>query len=260
MPKGEEAKPAKKEGSVDTLPQESESQVVPADGSSSSKKTTRRRFIKAILTVAALATLGGYALSRYISTRGAGPSLARQLVMVDDSSPYGTAAGRKVNVSDLTTFPPNSHWVITYPSSGDSKVDAQAVDTFRKFELIRLPVELGGDKPAASSFVAFSKLCVHLECSPNYNPTQNVNPTENGYESGPGYTTHQNFECPCHGTTYRIPDGLAVDGPASRQPPPTNAVPMLTLSADDQGYLRVEPPIWDVNHNGKLGYGRYVSA
>ena len=180
--------------------------------------------------------------------------------MVDDSSFYGTAAGRKVNVGDLATFPPNSHWVITYPSSGDSKADAQVTDTFRKFELIRLPVELGGDKPAASSFVAFSKVCVHFECSPNYNPIQNVNPTENGYESGPGYTTHQNFECPCHGTTYRIPDGLAVDGPASRQPPPTNAVPMLTLSADDQGYLWVEPPIWDVYHNGKLGYGRYVSA
>ena len=258
MAKREEGKPVKKKESVDTHPQEFVSQVVPADGSSSSKKTTRRRFIKAILIVAplALATLGGYVLSRYI----AGPSLARQLLMVDDSSFYGTAAGRKVNVSDLATFPPNSHWVITYPSSGDSKADAQVTDTFRKFELIRLPVELGGDKPAASSFVAFSKVCVHFECSPNYNPIQNVNPTENGYESGPGYTTHQNFECPCHGTTYRIPDGLAVDGPASRQPPPTNAVPMLTLSADDQGYLRVEPPIWDVYHNGKLGYGRYVSA
>jgi len=258
MAKREEGKPVKKKESVDTHPQEFVSQVVPADGSSSSKKTTRRRFIKAILIVAplALATLGGYVLSRYI----AGPSLARQLLMVDDSSFYGTAAGRKVNVGDLATFPPNSHWVITYPSSGDSKADAQVTDTFRKFELIRLPVELGGDKPAASSFVAFSKVCVHLECSPNYNPTQKVNPTENGYESGPGYTTHQNFECPCHGTTYRIPDGLAVEGPASRQPPPTNAVPMLTLSADDQGYLRVEPPIWDVDHNGKLGYGRYVSA
>jgi len=255
MAKREEGKPVKKKESVDTHPQEFVSQVVPADGSSSSKKTTRRRFIKAILIVAplALATLGGYVLSRYI----AGPSLARQLLMVDDSSFYGTAAGRKVNVGDLATFPPNSHWVITYPSSGDSKADAQVTDTFRKFELIRLP---GGDKPAASSFVAFSKVCVHFECSPNYNPIQNVNPTENGYESGPGYTTHQNFECPCHGTTYRIPDGLAVDGPASRQPPPTNAVPMLTLSADDQGYLRVEPPIWDVYHNGKLGYGRYVSA
>jgi len=258
MAKREEGKPVKKKESVDTHPQEFVSQVVPADGSSSSKKTTRRRFIKAILIVAplALATLGGYVLSRYI----AGPSLARQLLMVDDSSFYGTAAGRKVNVGDLATFPPNSHWVITYPSSGDSKADAQVTDTFRKFELIRLPVELGGDKPAASSFVAFSKVCVHFECSPNYNPIQNVNPTENGYESGPGYTTHQNFECPCHGTTYRIPDGLAVDGPASRQPPPTNAVPMLTRSADDQGYLRVEPPNWDVYHNGKLGYGRYVSA
>src|SRR5438445_13224651 len=175
MPKREEAKPVKKEGSVNTHPQEFVSQVVPADGSSSSKKTTRRRFIKAILTVTALATLGGYVLSRYISTPGAGPSLARQLVMVDDSNVYGTAAGRKVNVSDLTTFPPNSHWVITYPSSGDSKADAQVTDTFRKFELIRLPVELGGDKPAASSFVAFSKVCVHFECSPNYNPIQKVN-------------------------------------------------------------------------------------
>jgi len=119
MPKREEAKPAKKEGSADTHPQEFVPHAVPADGSNSSKKSTRRRFVKAILTVAALATLGGYVLSRYISTQGAGPSLDRQVVMVDDSNVYGTAAGRKVNVSDLTTFPPNSHWVITYPSSGD---------------------------------------------------------------------------------------------------------------------------------------------
>src|SRR2546428_14054216 len=110
MAKREEAKPAKKEGSVDTHPQEFVSQVVPADGSSSSKKTTRRRFVKAFLTVAALATLGGYVLSRYFSTQGAGPSLTRQVVMVDDSNVYGTAAGRKVNVGDPSTFPPNSHW------------------------------------------------------------------------------------------------------------------------------------------------------
>src|SRR6267143_1031185 len=119
MPKREEAKPAKKEGSADTDPQEFELQAVPADGSNTSKKTTRRRFIKAILIAAALVTFGGYVLSRYISTQGAGPLLTRQLVMVDDSSFYGTAAGRKVNVGDLATFPPNSHWVITYPSSGD---------------------------------------------------------------------------------------------------------------------------------------------
>src|SRR2546426_5847789 len=99
MAKREEGKPVKKKESVDTHPQEFVSQVVPADGSSSSRKTTRRRFIKAILTVAALATYGGYVLSRYISAQGAGPSLARQLVMVDDSDVYWTAAGRKGNVS-----------------------------------------------------------------------------------------------------------------------------------------------------------------
>src|SRR3989442_15994400 len=113
MPKREETKPAKKEGSVDTQPQEFVSQVVPADGSSSSKKTTRRRFVKAILTVAALATYGGYVLSRYISAQGAGPSLARQVVMVDDSNVHGTAAGKKVNVGDPATLPTNSHWGIT---------------------------------------------------------------------------------------------------------------------------------------------------
>jgi ubiquinol-cytochrome c reductase iron-sulfur subunit len=148
--------------------------------------------------------------------------------------------------------------VITYPSTGDPQADAALSDTFRKFELIRLPVELGGDKPQASSFVAFSKVCVHLECSPNYNPAQIVNPSENGYEAGPGYGGHQNFECPCHGSIYRIPDGLSVEGPASLQPPPANAVPMLTLSIDERYHLWVEPPVWDVHHNGELGYGRYV--
>jgi len=47
-----------------------------------------------------------------------------------------------------------------------------------------------------------------------------------------------------------------VQGPASEQPPPTNAIPMLTLSADSGGQLYVEPPVWDVDHNGVIGYGR----
>ncbi len=163
-----------------------------------------------------------------------------------------------VNVKDLTLFPPNSAWLITYPSTGDPDADAQITDTFRKFELIRLPIELGGDETASSSFVAFSKVCVHLGCGPNYNPTQIANQKENVYAAGPSYSNHQTYECPCHGSTYRIPDGLSVQGPSAIQPPPTNAMPMLTLSADDQGYLWIEPPIWDVYHNGKLGFGRYV--
>jgi len=166
----------------------------------------------------------------------------RQTVVIDDKPDYKTAAGKVVNVNDLSTFPPNSHWVITYPSSGDATLDVQNSDIFVKYELIRIPAVLGGDKKDASAFVAFSKVCVHLWCSPNYNP-------------GNG---HQQYECPCHGSTYRIPDGLSTAGPAAIQPPPTNAIPLLTLSTDSDGFLYVEPPVWDVTKNGVLGYGRCV--
>jgi Rieske Fe-S protein len=161
--------------------------------------------------------------------------------VVDNNAKYGAAAGKAVNVTDLATFPPDSHWVITYPSSGDPTLDAQNPDTFVKFELIRLPAgALGGGAQDASAFVAFSKVCVHLWCSPNYNPTAG----------------HEDYECPCHGSIYEIPDGKAVAGPASEQPPPTNAIPMLTLTADPNGDLYIEVPVWDVNHNGVIGYGR----
>lgn len=218
----------------------------------------RRRFVKLLVGVGALLSLAPYVpwgtfLSNSVS---AGKGNVRQQVTVDNLSEYGAAAGRKVNVNDLTTFPPNSHWVITYPTSEDLALDTQNKDTFVKFELIRLPTELGGDAKDATAFVAFSKVCVHLWCSPNYNPDQPTNPNENGYK--PNQSKHEQYECPCHGSIYKVPQGLAIDGPASFQAPPTNAIPMLTLSTDSNGFLMVEKPVWDVNHNGVLGYGRYV--
>ena len=225
------------------------------------KLVDRRRFFKIAVFVGILGSLSAILLGKYVAAPNNPISSARQRVVVDYlPEKYPATAGKTVNVNDLVSFPPNSNWVITYPSSGDPAADAQTPDTFRKFELVRLPVELGGGNPTAYSFVAFSKVCVHLECAPNYNPTQNINPQQNGYEPGPGYSGHQLFECPCHGSRYRLPDGLAIDGPSAHQPPPTNAVPMLTLSTDAQGYLWVEPPIFDVDHNGKLGYGRYLTA
>ena len=184
-----------------------------------------------------------------------------------------------MNVNNLTTFPPNDHWIFTYPSSGDLAVDSENPDTFVKYELIRLPIELGGSSKNATDFVAFSKVCVHLWCSPNYNPQQTVNPNENGYVSptgSPPGTTHEQYECPCHGSIYRIPDGLAVGGPASLQPAPTNAIPMVTLQADSSGNLYVFASNYDpasektptslpsgvnpIEGDGTLGYGRdYLS-
>ena len=166
----------------------------------------------------------------------------RQKAVTDINAANGAGSGKPANVNDLTTFPPNGSRLITCPSSGDLTVDSQNIDTFVKWQLIRLPDLPGGGKKDVTAFVAFSKVCVHLWCSPNYNPS-----------SGP-----MQYECPCHESIYRIPDGLSIAGPASVQPPPTDVIPILTLSTDSDGFLYVEPPIWDAYHNGVIGYGRYI--
>ncbi len=170
-----------------------------------------------------------------------------------------------MNVNDLTTFPPNTAWIFTYPTSGDPTVDAENPNTFQKFELIRLPESLGGANKTAADFVAYSKVCVHLWCSPNYIPTA------------------QQYQCPCHGSIYQLPTldpegqpidaGKAIAGPASLQPFPTNAIPMMTLQADSDGYLYVFYPNLDprtqtattppsgvaggaIEGDGTIGYGR----
>jgi rieske iron-sulfur protein len=232
-------------------------------------KQSRRRFLTLFAVVGGLLALAPWVpFGSFLSASVSGAASATKNVTVvldNNTSENGTAAGKTVNVNDLTAFPPNDHWVMTYPSSGDPNLDGQNPNTFVKFELIRLPTELGGGNKNASAFVAFSKVCVHLWCSPNYNPAQCASSSENGYISGAGCATHQLYECPCHGTAYTVgqdgkPVGLATLGPASVQPAPTNAIPMLFLATDSAGNLQVIPPIWDVDHNGVIGYGRNVQA
>jgi len=231
---------------------------------------SRRGFLTLIAVVGGILTLvpwipniGGFMSS---SASGSSTATGNQTIVLDENTlENGKASGKTVNVNDLTTFPPNSTWVMTYPSSGSPSIDGQNPNTFVKFALIRLPKELGGAKTDASAFVAFSKVCVHLWCSPNYNPTQCSDSSENGYVSGAGCTTHQLYECPCHGSGYSVgvdgkPLGVATLGPASVQPAPTNAIPLLTLAADSSGNLQVIPPVWDVDHNGVIGYGRNLGS
>jgi rieske iron-sulfur protein len=229
--------------------------------------------VKALLAVGAILSIipfvpWGNFLTSSVTT-GNAKTFLLQKVRVDQNTKFGAASGQLVNVNDLTTFHPNDHWIITYPSSGDPTIDSQNPDTFLKYELIRLPTELGGAAKKATDFVAFSKVCVHLWCSPNYNPTQTRNPQENAYQApSANVSTHQQYECPCHGSIYEVPDGKAVAGPASLQPAPTNAIPMLTLQADSSGQLYVVYPNRDptksfpndgvdaIGANGQLGFGR----
>ncbi|MDA4121103.1 MAG: Rieske 2Fe-2S domain-containing protein [Thaumarchaeota archaeon] len=237
--------------------------LAPAPKAAPPRDSGRRTFVKALFAVGAILSIIPFVpWGTFLSSTASGGSGKKYLLqkVVIDNLPdrYGAAAGQAVNVKTqyMSLFPPNSHWVITYPSSGDLTLDAQNPDTFQKYELIRLPQSLGGSNQKATDFVAFSKVCVHLWCSPNYNP-------------GSG---HQQYECPCHGSIYRVPDGKAVEGPASLQAPPTNAIPMLTLQADSAGNLYVFYPnrdptkqypndqVGDTEANGLLGYGRdYLS-
>ena len=61
--------------------------------------------------------------------------------------------------ANMNTYEINSAQVITYPSTGDPALDAEA---FRKWQFIRLPEELGGGKTDTTSIRAYSMICLHL--------------------------------------------------------------------------------------------------
>ena len=159
------------------------------------------------------------------------PSAAK-IEKVPVELPDGTQANVK-------TFPLNHAEVITYPKSGDEILDEEA---FRKWQFIRLPKELGGDNQDVTSFRAYSMVCLHLWCLWKYWP-------EEGRKRG---------ECPCHGSMYDPITGTAFAGPASLQAAPSNTLPKLDFEADSNGFLWIKPPVWGVNENGVVGYGRFV--
>jgi len=141
--------------------------------------------------------------------------------------------------ANTKTFQMNHAEVITYPMTGDRVIDEEA---FRKWQFIRLPQELGGDKNDASSFRAFSMVCLHLWCLWKYWPQE-------GRKRG---------ECPCHGSMYSPVTGTAYAGPASLQATPSNTLPNLDLEADSMGDLWILPAKFSPDKNGVVGYGRFV--
>lgn len=141
--------------------------------------------------------------------------------------------------ANINTYPVDHAEVITYPSTGDVILDQEA---FRKWQIIRLPKELGGETNDVSAFRVYSNICVHLWCLWKY-------------WDEPG---RKGMECPCHGSIYDVSTGKAIRGPASVQAAPSNVLPMLDLESDSSGYLYIVPPVWDTSKNGIVGYGRFV--
>jgi len=141
--------------------------------------------------------------------------------------------------ANINTYPINHAEVITYPSTGDAALDAEA---FRKWQFIRLPEELGGGKKDVTSVRAYSMICLHLWCLWKYYPEDNK----------------KRGECPCHGSVYDPTTGTAIAGPASVQAAPSNVLPELTLETDPDGSLFIMPPKFNANDNGVIGYGRFA--
>ena len=141
--------------------------------------------------------------------------------------------------ASVNTFPINHAEIITYPKTKDEVLNEEA---FRKWQIIRLPEELGGAKKDTSAFRVYSMICLHLWCLWKYWPQE-------GRKRG---------ECPCHGTMYDPTTGTAFLGPASLQAPPSNVLPNLDLEADLDGFLWIKPPNFNVNANGVVGYGRFI--
>jgi len=142
--------------------------------------------------------------------------------------------------ANVKTFPINHAEIVTYPKTGDNVLDEEA---FRKWQFIRLPEELGGAKQDTTAFRVYSMICLHLWCLWKYWP-------QDGRKRG---------ECPCHGSMYDPTTGTAFAGPASTQAPPSNTLPTLYLEEDSDGFLYILPPIWGVNKNGIVGYGRFIT-
>lgn len=139
---------------------------------------------------------------------------------------------RYVKIDDLT---PNSVIIFPYPYTGNSTIDASA---FHRWDLIRLPKDLGGDKNDISSFRAYSRVDITRWCLTAYRPDI------------------EKFEEPCNNDEYEPVNGIAVVGPATYQK--YNALPNLDLGVDDQGYIYVKQPVFEYDKNGLIGAGRDV--
>jgi ubiquinol-cytochrome c reductase iron-sulfur subunit len=146
--------------------------------------------------------------------------------------PDGTQANTK-------TFQVNSSQAVIYPKTDDPTLNKES---FRTWQFIRLPEELGGTKNDVSAFRMYSMVCLHLWCLWKYWP-------DPGRKRG---------ECPCHGSMYDPLTGKAFAGPASLQAPPSNVLARLDLEIDSSGNIWIKPPNWSPNGNGIVGYGRFL--
>jgi rieske iron-sulfur protein len=193
-------------------------------------KVSRRDFLKLMAAAGTVVTFAPFVdWGKFLPNPASNIGEKVQAVLPDGS------------VANVKSFEVNSSQVVIYPKSKDEVLNTES---FRTWQFIRLPVELGGDKNDASAFRMYSMVCLHLWCLWKYWP-------QDGRKRG---------ECPCHGSMYDPFTGKAFAGPASLQGPPSNVLPRLDLEVDSKGDVWILPPVWSPDKNGVVGFGRYLKA
>ena len=169
---------------------------------------SRRAFVVGALGASTLLAIGAFALPNAPSTGILGPLIpAKQGPTVvanyqttptptgtDLNSRYQSVVG-KADVYDPSNY--SEFFYFPYPVT-DSP--------YYKNVITRLPDPLVNpyypNDPVLSHVAALNLTCVHLRCI--------VNP---GYAGNPGSGEFR-LQCPCHGSQYRLKDGVPVAGPA----------------------------------------------
>ena len=119
-------------------------------------------------------------------------------------------------------------------------------EQYSRYNLIRLPEWLGGERDDISSFRVYSAVAISNNCTVRY-----------------WGDSRGRMEDPCEGDMYRPWDGLAIAGPAAVgvshgivDRAKQAALATLDLSVDDKGYVVTLKP--DSATNGVVGAGRQV--
>ncbi len=146
----------------------------------------------------------------------------------------------EISLDKISFMKPDSMEFFYYPNPEDT----ENREEFQRFILIRLPQYLGGAVEDVAAFRAYSAISISSDhCITKYWPD----------------TGRQRIEDPCKGTMYRAIDGAVIQNADPVLITSPMALPNLDLSIGDGGFLYVEPPVWDVDENGVVGYGRPMS-
>lgn len=211
--------------------------TVPTKREETKQEVSRRNFLKGLIVLGGVVAVGQFAaLGPYLQGSVGISNVTSQVI-------YDLENGLPIHTTDV---PENDWRTFVYPRTGNPNIDN---DTFRQCVIVHMPkgfvapANLSAKDPVSGdTFVALSRVCVHLWCLWSYVPGD------------------KRAECPCHGSQY-VPGGvpgslgstepgIAVAGPASLQTPPNNQLPLITITIAADGTISATGII------GQIGCGQ----